>query len=106
MAAKIRKGDRVEVISGAHKGKRGEVTRVSPKDDRAVVQGVAMATHHTKPAGMGKPGGIERREAAVHLSNLALLDPKTDKPVRVGFRVLEDGRKVRVSRATGNLFES
>ena len=106
MAAKIRKGDKVEVISGAGKGKRGEVTQVLPKENRAVVQGVAIATRHTKPAGMGKPGGIERREAAVDMSNLALLDPKTDKPVRVGFRVLEDGRKVRVSRATGNLFES
>ncbi len=106
MAAKIRKGDRVAVISGAHKGKQGEVIQVLPKENRAIVQGVAVATHHTKPAGMGKPGGLERREAAVDLSNLALLDPKTDKPVRVGFRVLEDGRKVRVARATGNLFES
>ena len=106
MAAKIRKGDRVEVISGAHKGKRGEVTQVMPKDGRAVVQGVALAKHHTKPRGMGQPGGIEQREAAVHLSNLALLDPKTDKPVRVGFRLLDDGSKVRVARVTGNLFES
>ncbi len=106
MAAKIRKGDKVEVISGASKGRRGEVTQVFPKENRAIVQGVAIATHHTKPSGMGKPGGLERREAAVHLSNLALLDPKTDKPVRVGFRLLEDGRKVRVARATGNLFES
>ena len=106
MAAKIRKGDKVEVISGAHKGKRGEVMLVLPKDCRAKVQGVALATHHTKPAGMGKPGGKEQREATVHLSNLALLDPKTDKPVRVGFRVLENGTKVRVARATGNLFES
>jgi large subunit ribosomal protein L24 len=106
MAAKIRKGDRVEVISGAHKGKRGEVLAVQPKEGRAKVQGVAMAVHHTKPAGMGKPGGKETREATVHLSNLALLDPKTDKPVRVGFRVLDNGSKVRVARATGNLFES
>ena len=106
MAAKIRKGDRVEVISGAHKGKRGEVTVVRPKDNRAIVQGVAMAKHHVKPNGMAEPGGIQQREAAVHLSNLALLDPKTDKPVRVGFRILEDGKKVRVARATGNLFES
>jgi large subunit ribosomal protein L24 len=106
MAAKIRKGDQVEVISGAHKGKRGEVTQVLPKDGRATVQGVAMAKHHTKPKGMGEPGGIQEREATVHLSNLALLDPKTDKPVRVGFRVLDNGSKVRVARATGNLFES
>lgn len=105
MAAKIRKGDRVEVISGAHKGKRGDVMQVMPKEGRATVQGVALAKHHTKPAGMGKPGGIEQREAAVHLSNLALLDPKTDKPVRVGF-TMHEGRKVRVARATGNLFES
>jgi large subunit ribosomal protein L24 len=101
MAARIKKGDKVLVISGASKGRRGEVVRVVPKEDRAVVQGVAIAKLHTKPKGMGQPGGIVQREAAVHLSNLALIDPSTDKPTKVGFRVLDDGRKVRVARKSG-----
>ena len=106
MAARIRKGDTVVVISGASKGRRGEVLQVIPAVKRAVVQGVRMATRHTKPQGMGQPGGIVEREAAIHLSNLMLLDPKSDKPTKVGFRVLEDGRKVRVARVSGDVIES
>ncbi len=106
MAAKIRKGDRVEVVAGASKGMRGEVLRVIPKEDRAVVRGVAVAKRHLKPRGMGQPGGIVEQEAPVHLSNLMLVDPQTDKPTRVGFRVLEDGRKVRLARRSGNVIES
>ena len=106
MAARIKKGDIVLVTSGADRGKRGEVLRVLPTDNRAVVQGVAIAKKHTKPTGMGNPGGIVSVEASVHLSNLKLVDPKTDKPTKVGFRVLEDGRKVRVAKATGNVIES
>jgi large subunit ribosomal protein L24 len=105
MAARIKKGDKVLVISGASKGNRGEVLRVIPKEDRAVVQGVAVAKIHTKPKGMGQPGGIMEREAAVHLSNLALIDPSTDKPTKVGFRVLDGGRKVRVARKSGTAID-
>ncbi len=105
MAARIRKGDRVVVISGSDKGKRGEVMQVDPRADRAKVQGVNVAKLHTKPKGMGQPGGIVEREATIHLSNLMLIDPKSDKPTRVGFRVLDDGRKVRVARATGDVIE-
>ena len=105
MAARIRKGDRVVVIAGADKGKRGEVLQVRPKEDRAIVQGVAIAKKHTKPQGMGQPGGIVNQEAAIHLSNLMLLHPKTEKPTKVGFRVLEDGRKVRIARSTGEVIE-
>jgi large subunit ribosomal protein L24 len=105
MAARIKKGDKVLVISGASKGNRGEVLRVIPAESRAVVQGVAVAKHHTKPSRMGQPGGIISREAAVHLSNLALIDPATDKPTKVGFRVLDDGRKVRVARKSGNAID-
>jgi large subunit ribosomal protein L24 len=105
MAARIRKGDKVVVITGADRGKRGEVLSVHPKDDRAVVQGVNIAKRHVKPQGMGKPGGIIEQEATIHLSNLALIDPKTDKPTRVGFRVLDDGRKVRVARPSGDVIE-
>jgi len=106
MAARIRKGDQVLVISGAQKGRRGEVLRVVPKDERAVVQGVNLVSKHTKPKGMGQPGGIVQVEAPIHLSNLKLVDPKTGTPTKVGFRVLEDGRKVRVAKANGNLVES
>jgi len=105
VAAKIRKGDRVEVIAGADKGKRGEVLRVLPRENRAVVQGVAVAKRHQKPQGMGKPGGIVEKERAVHLSNLMLVDPKSDKPTRVGFKMLEDGRKVRVARVSGEVID-
>jgi large subunit ribosomal protein L24 len=105
MAARIRKGDRVVVITGADRGKRGEVLRVLPKEDRAVVQGVNIAKRHTKATGMGQPGGIVEKEATIHLSNIALIDPKTDKPTRIGFRVLDNGTKARVARATGNVIE-
>ena len=106
MKTKIKKGDTVVVISGASKGRRGEVIRVMPKDNRAVVQGVALATHHVKATSMEQQGGIQTREAPVHLSNLMLIDPKSEKPTKVGFRVLEDGRKVRVAKATGDVIES
>ena len=106
MAARIRKGDTVVVITGVHKDRRGEVTMVMPKEQRVIVQGVNLATHHVKPARMGETGGIQRREAAIHLSNLMLVDPTTNEPTKVGFRVLEDGRKVRVARKTGGVIES
>jgi len=106
MAARIRKGDTVVVVTGADRGKRGEVLRVHPKDNRAVVQGVNIAKRHTKPTGMGQPGGIVEVEATIHLSNLKLVDPKTSQPTKVGYRVLEDGRKVRVAKASGNVIEN
>ena len=105
MAARIRKGDTVVVLSGSDRGKRGEVLQVRPKDERAVVKGVNIAKKHTKAQGMGQPGGIIEQEATIHLSNLALLDPKTDKPTRVGFRMLDDGRKVRFARGSGTVIE-
>ena len=105
MAARIKKGDRVEVITGADRGKRGDVLRVMPKENRAVVQGVAIAKRHTKPTRMGQDGGIVEKEATIHLSNIMLIDPKTDKPTRVSFRVLENGTKLRVARKTGNAIE-
>jgi large subunit ribosomal protein L24 len=105
MAARIKKGDKVLVITGSDKGKRGEVLRVSPTDNRAIVQGVNLAKHHQKPTQAGGQGGIISIEATIHLSNLALIDPKTDKPTKVGFRVLDGGRKVRVARSTGQALE-
>jgi large subunit ribosomal protein L24 len=106
MAARIRKGDTVVVISGVNKGRRGEVAVVMPKAERAIVSGVNLATHHVKPTRMGDQGGIQRREAAIHMSNLMLIDPKSDKPTKVGFRVLDNGTKVRVARKTGEVIES
>jgi large subunit ribosomal protein L24 len=106
MAARIRKGDTVVVISGANKGRRGEVLRMQPKVDRALVQGVAMATRHVKPRGMAEPGGIREQEAAIHVSNLMLVDPTSEKPTKVGFRILDDGQKVRVAKATGEVIKN
>ncbi len=105
MAAKIKKGDKVQVLAGRDKGKRGEVIRIVPEDNRAFVQGVNMVKRHTKPQGMGKPGGIVEKEGPINLSNLAMIDPASDKPTRVGFKVLEDGRKVRVARASGEVMD-
>lgn len=104
MAAKIRKGDRVVVLSGRSKGKRGDVLKVLPKEDRAVVQGVNMVKRHTKPT-QRAAGGIVEQEAPIHLSNLAHIDPRTNQPTRVGFRVLDDGRKVRVARRSGEIID-
>jgi large subunit ribosomal protein L24 len=100
MAAKVRKGDKVVIISGKDKNKRGEVVRVLPAEGRAVVQGLNIVTRHTRPS-MQNQGGLVKREASIHLSNLMLIDPQTDKPTRVGFKTLEDGTKVRIARSSG-----
>ena len=106
MAAKIRKGDRVQVITGSDKGRRGEVLRVNVAEGRAVVQGLNMVKRHQRPSGMSQPGGIIEKEAPINLSNLALIDPKSDKPTRVGFKLLEDGKKVRVARPSGEVLDA
>ena len=105
MAARIRKGDRVVVITGTQKGTEGEVLQVFPVEERAVVRGVRMVKRHTKQQRMGQQGGIIEKEAPVHLSNLRLVDPKSGKPTKVGFRVLDNGTKARVAKATGELIE-
>jgi large subunit ribosomal protein L24 len=101
---KIKKGDTVVVISGRDKGRSGEVLRVFPADARAIVQGVHLARRHTKPR-MGQPGGILEKELSIHISNLALIDPQSGKPTRVGYKFLEDGRKVRVARRSGEVID-
>jgi large subunit ribosomal protein L24 len=106
MAQKIRKGDRVQVLTGRDKGRQGEVIRVMPAEDRALVQGINLVKRHQKASGIGNPGGITEKEAAIHLSNLALLDPQSGKPTRVGFKMLEDGKKVRVARASGEVLDA
>ena len=106
MAARIRKGDVVQVITGDSKGVRGEVLRMFPKAGRAIVQGVNIVTKHTKPRGLGQPGGIVRQESTIHLSNLKLVDPKTETPTKVGFRILDDGRKVLGRAASTDVIEA
>jgi large subunit ribosomal protein L24 len=101
---KIKKGDNVVVISGRDKGKSGEVLRVFPTESRLVVQGVHIARRHTR-ARMGDPGGIVEKELTIHISNVAHVDPQSGKPTRVGYRNLEDGRKVRFARRSGEMID-
>jgi len=105
MAARIKKGDRVEVTTGRDKGKTGEVVKIITKQDKAIVQGVNMIKRHTRPSG-SEAGGIIEKEAAIHVSNLAHLDPKDDKPTRVGTKILKDGRKVRFAKRSGEVIDS
>jgi large subunit ribosomal protein L24 len=101
---KIRKGDRVIVLAGRDRGKTGEVLRVDPKDSRLLVQGVNMIKRHTKQK-PGEPGGIVDKEAPIHISNVAHIDPKDNKPTRVGFKVVEGGRKVRFAKRSGEIID-
>jgi large subunit ribosomal protein L24 len=103
-AAKIKKGDRVVVLTGRDKGKRGEVVRVLVDADRVIVSGVNIVKRHTRPT-PASAGGILEKEATIHVSNVAHIDPKTDKPTRVGFKTLEDGRKIRVARPSGEAID-
>jgi large subunit ribosomal protein L24 len=104
MAAKIKKGDKVVVMTGRDKGKTGEVRQVSPDDRRAIVAGVNLVRRHTRQTAQTE-GGILTKEAPIHLSNLAIADPKSGKPTRVGFKILDDGRKVRVAKRSGDLID-
>ncbi|OLE33901.1 MAG: 50S ribosomal protein L24 [Alphaproteobacteria bacterium 13_1_20CM_3_64_12] len=101
---KIKKDDNVVVISGRDKGKQGKVLRVFPAEERAVVQGVHIARRHSKPS-MGDPGGIVEKELKIHISNLAHIDPQTNKPTRVGYKFLDGGRKVRIARRSGEVID-
>jgi large subunit ribosomal protein L24 len=103
MARKIRRDDEVVVLAGKDKGKQGKVLRVLTSDDRVVVEGVNIVKKHTKPnPQLGEAGGIIEKEAAIHVSNVAVLNPATGKADRIGFRV-EDGKKVRVFKSNGEL---
>ena len=101
MAAKIKKGDRVVLLTGKDKGRTGNVTRVMPKDSRVVISGLNMVQRHTRPSQGDPQGGIKHKEASVHVSNVAIVDAN-GKPTRVGFKV-EDGKKVRVAKTTGEV---
>ena len=102
MAAKIRKGDRVVLLAGKDKGKQGSVLRVMPKEERVVVEGLNMVQRHTRPTQADPQGGIKPKEAPLHVSNVALVDPKTGGPTKVGFRV-EGGKKVRFAKKSGEV---
>lgn len=101
--AKIKKGDRVVVLSGKDKGKHGDVVKSLPKDGKVVVSGINVITRHVKPSQTNPQGGLERREAPIHVSKVAIEDPKTGKPSRVGFRIEKDGSKVRVAKRSGEV---
>lgn len=103
MAAKIKKGDKVVVLTGRDKGKTGEVVRVLPKDDKVVVSGVNTVKRHQRPT-QTSAGGIEEKDAPIHMSNVAHVDPKTNEPTRVGFEV-RDGKKVRVAKKSGEVID-
>jgi large subunit ribosomal protein L24 len=103
---KIRKGDEVIVIAGKNKGTRGKVLRVLPATDKVVVQGVNVITKHVKPTRQNQRGGIERREAPIHISNVSIADPQTGEPTRVRIQTLEGGRKVRVAVKSGEQIDS
>ena len=105
MAAKIKKGDYVVVLTGSDKGRKGEVLKVSPRDERVVVKGVRMVKRHVKPSHADPEGGIKQFESPIHISNVAHIDPKDDVPTRVGFKVLKDGRKVRVAKKSGEVID-
>ena len=101
---KIRKGDTVTVVAGREKGRSGEVLRTDPARRRVVVQGVNMVKRHTRPSPVS-PGGVLEKEAPLDISNVALVDPSDGKATRIGFRVLEDGRKVRYARRSGEVID-
>ena len=100
MAAKIRKGDKVVVLTGRDKGRTGEVIEMRPAEGRAVVRGINMVKRHQRQTAQ-QEGGIISKELAVHLSNIALADPKDGKPTRVGFKIQADGKKIRIAKRSG-----
>ena len=102
---KIKKGDRVVVTTGRDKGKSGEVLAVQRDRNRVLVQGVNLVKRHQKPT-QSAQGGIIEKEASVHISNVAHIDPKTDQPTRIGYRLLDDGRKVRFAKGSGEVIDA
>jgi len=101
---KIKKGDKVVVLAGKDKGRTGEVMSVSPKEDRAIVRGINLIRRHQRQT-QSQEGGIITKEASIHLSNIALADPKDGKPTRVGFTFQKDGKKVRVAKRSGETID-
>jgi large subunit ribosomal protein L24 len=103
--AKVRKGDQVVVVTGKDKGKHGEVLKVMPADNRAIVKGVSLVRRHQRQSA-SQEGGIITKEGPIEISNIALEDPKDGKPTRVGYKFLKDGRKVRFARRSGEVIDA
>ena len=101
---RIKKGDTVAVLTGRDKGKTGEVLRVMPEKRRLIVAGVNVVKRHTRPS-QAEAGGIIEKEASIHVSNVAIADPKENKPTRVGYRIMEDGRKMRFAKRSGEIMD-
>ncbi|MBE3595363.1 MAG: 50S ribosomal protein L24 [Candidatus Carbobacillus altaicus] len=101
----VKKGDQVMVIAGKDKGKRGRVLAVYPKKERVLVEGINFIKRHTKPNQQNPQGGIITKEAPIHVSNVMPIDPKTGRPTRVGYKILEDGRKVRIAKRSGEILD-
>ena len=104
MAAKFKKGDTVIVMAGRDKGKTGEIMRVMPGQQRLYVRGVNVVKRHTRPT-QNSPGGIVEKESGIHISNVSHIDPKDDKPTRVGFKVIEGDRKVRFAKRSSEIID-
>ena len=102
---KIKKDDEVIVLTGRDKGRRGTVKKVNVKDDRVIVDGLNMVKRHVRPSQTEPQGGIQEREAAIHISNVALIDPAENTHTRIGYRTLEDGRKVRYAKRSGEVID-
>lgn len=100
----VKSGDKVKVLTGKDKGKVGVITKAFPKKDRVIVEGVNIVKKHQKPSQLNPSGGIVEKEAAIHVSNVMLIDPATNEPTRVGYKVI-DGKKVRVSKKTGEVID-
>ncbi|MFM1654472.1 50S ribosomal protein L24 [Brevibacillus sp. B_LB10_24] len=101
----VKKGDTVIVITGKDKGKKGRVLAAYPKKDRVLVEGVNLVKKHTRPSQANPQGGIVTQEAAIHVSNVSLIDPKSGQPTRVGYKVLDNGKKVRVAKKSGEVID-
>jgi len=102
---KIRKGDSVIVLTGRDKGKKGEIIRSLPEENRVVVRGINVVKRHQSPSA-DSPGGIQEKELPIHASNLALIDPKSGGATRIGYKYLDDGRKVRFAKKSGEMIDS
>jgi large subunit ribosomal protein L24 len=103
---RIVKNDTVKILSGKYSGKTGKVLKVFPDQDRLIVEGVNIIKKHTKPSQKNQQGGIVEKESSIHVSNVMVIDPKTNEPTRVGFKFLEDGTKVRISKKSGEMLRS
>lgn len=101
---KIKKGDEIIVLCGKDKGRKGQVLKAMPKERKVLVQGINVVKRHTKPT-QNTPGGIINKELPIHISNVSLIDPKDGKPTRVGYKMLDDGQKVRFAKRSGEIID-